>query len=149
MKTILTFLLILTVITLDAQVNKNSELFNTLKTNDSILFYEGLNKCNIDKIVTQINDDFEFYHDKGGIDKSKKDFINTITNGPCKTGTLENKRVLIKGSLEVYPLYENGLLYGAIQSGKHRFGNTIAKFTHLWLLTNNEWKITRVLSYNH
>jgi len=149
MKAILILLFTLISITVNSQVNKNSELFKTLKANDSILFYEGLNKCNIDIMVTLISDDFEFYHDIGGIDKSKDAFINNIKNGPCNSGTLENKRALIKGSLEVYPLYENKKLYGAIQSGKHRFGNTIAKFTHLWILTNNEWKITRVLSYNH
>ena len=32
-----------------AQVNKNSELFKTLKSNDSILFKVGFNKCEIEK----------------------------------------------------------------------------------------------------
>jgi predicted alpha/beta superfamily hydrolase len=49
--------------------------------------------------------------------------------------------------------------YGAIQMGEHRFYITepgqperlsgIARFTHLWKFANNEWKITRALSYDH
>jgi hypothetical protein len=50
-------------------------------------------------------------------------------------------------------------VYGAIISGDHYFYVTennqpekrtgLARFTHLWLLQNNEWKMSIVLSYDH
>jgi len=57
-------------------------------------------------------------------------------------------------------------LYAAIQIGIHQFYETTAtkgqpllkkneklvgkaKFTHLWILENNEWKLKRALSYDH
>ena len=63
------------------------------------------------------------------------------------------------GSLEVYPLYNNGQLYGAIQHGVHTFEflnhqgeyqkGDIAKFTHVWVLEDGTWKVRRELSYDH
>ena len=62
------------------------------------------------------------------------------------------RRVLVRNSLEVYPLNN----YGAVQMGVHRFyplvkgkPNEVAKFTHLWKKESGEWKLARVLSYDH
>jgi len=50
------------------------------------------------------------------------------------------------------------ILSGAIQEGIHRFPNSdsentenssIAQFIHLWLIENEEWKISRVFSFDH
>ena len=69
-----------------------------------------------------------------------------------------NQRSLVSESLEVFEMKKDNKLYGAIQKGKHTFQQKIdgemktvgiADFTHLWLLENNEWKLKRVLSYNH
>lgn len=48
---------------------------------------------------------------------------------------------------------------GAIQVGIHKFYETIAgkseryassaKFTHVWVLENGQWKLTKSLSYDH
>ena len=69
------------------------------------------------------------------------------------------RRELVDESLEVFPLRDNGVLYGAIQRGIHRFFATeegeperetsVARFTHLWLLVDGEWKLKRVLSFDH
>ena len=60
--------------------------------------------------------------------------------------------------MEVYPLEDNGVLYGAIQFATHNFYNVengikkeltnTAKFTHLWLFKNNIWTLTKVYSYD-
>lgn len=46
-------------------------------------------------------------------------------------------------------MYKGDNIYGALQTGIHSFGDTKANFSHVWLLENNEWKISRVISYNH
>jgi CubicO group peptidase (beta-lactamase class C family) len=61
--------------------------------------------------------------------------------------------------MEVYPLEKNGVLYGAIQSGRHRFYEkskdkperfaSIARFSHVWLLEDGTWKFVRGLSFDH
>ena len=63
--------------------------------------------------------------------------------------------------MEVFPLYkDNGqVLYGVIQTGVHDFyqqdegedahKTTTARFTHLWVVENGNWKLKRVLSYDH
>ena len=69
------------------------------------------------------------------------------------------RRELVEGSLKVYLLKNNGVLYGAVQMGIHKFYaiekdkpeylTSTAKFTHLWKLENGEWKLSRVISYDH
>ena len=56
-------------------------------------------------------------------------------------------------------LLHNGKTYGAIQKGIHLFYiqepnkplylTNIAKFTSLWKLEGDHWKLSRVLSYDH
>ena len=57
----------------------------------------------------------------------------------------------MSGSLQVYPIKG----YGAVQTGVHRFVErgvptmTVAKFVHLWRKTDDGWKLSRVLSFDH
>lgn len=143
-----------------AQVDKGSELFQTLKAKDSILFKIGFNKCEVERSAELMFDDLEFYHDKGGITNSKEAFVTTMKNGICRDDNPEKVyRFLVEECLEVFPMYNNGKLYGALQNGKHFFStdenmtyentDNYALFSHLWLLENGEWKIKRVISYNH
>ena len=133
----------------NAQVERRSDLFQKLKATDSLLFQIGFNQCKLSQFEELLSEDFEYYHDQGGIDPSKEAFMETMRNGLCSTGINSTRRELVEKSLEVYPLGDEGFLYGAIQTGVHRFGQTTAKFTHLWLLEKGEWKLARVLSYNH
>ncbi len=136
----------------------SSDLYKTLKTNDSLLFEIGFNTCDIKQFENLLAEDFEFYHDQAGITPNKLSFVDGIRNGLCKL-PYRPRRELLKGSLEVFHLYKNGVLYGAIQMGKHRFFanekdtpeyfTSIAKFTHVWILENGEWKLLRGLSYDH
>lgn len=139
-----------------AQVDKNTQLYKTLKSKDSIIFERSFNNCELEKLEPIIAENFEFYHDVAGI-QNREQFINAVKNNICSNPG-NHTRQLVENSLEVYPLNNNGKLYGAIQRGKHTFQEKqnsvlktvgIANFTHLWLLENNEWKLKRVLSYNH
>lgn len=145
--------------TLSAQVETDSDLFKQLKKMDEQIFDKGFNLCDTAATRAAILEDFEFYHDQAGITDSKEEFMRTIKRNIC--GDPENKpiRKLVEESLQVFPLYNNGTLYGAIQMGDHKFYireadgsmrfTTESKFTHLWILTDGEWKLKRVLSYDH
>jgi hypothetical protein len=138
---------------------ENQELFRIIKEKDSLLFQIGFNQIDTLQVADLTSEDFEFYHDEHGITNSKAGFINNI-NGirdlPFKTW-----RILVKGSTEIFPLYKDNsqVLYGAIQNGVHDFyqqneGEKVrktntAKFTHLWIIEDSDWKLKRVLSFDH
>ncbi len=143
-----------------AQISEDSELFKTLKANDSLLFNLGFNECELTKFTNLTTEDLEFYHDKAGVLKSSKEFVNAMSKGICKKDNpYKSRRELVDGSLEVYPLYDNGQLYGAVQNGEHLFYekaknqpeslNGSAKFSTLWVLEGEEWKIKRIYSFDH
>ena len=154
----LTFCVLLST-SLLAQVGPESELYKTLKANDSLLFDVGFNTCDMEQSAALLTDDLEFYHDQGGITSSKAEFVQVMKSGICSGGEYTSRRELVSESLEVFPLYKNGKLYGAIQNGVHKFyqrkgsgperAGSIARFTHLWLITEEGWKIKRVLSFDH
>ncbi|MBB6501758.1 serine hydrolase [Pedobacter cryoconitis] len=140
------------------QENKSSSLYQIIKNRDSLLFSVGFNTCSLPQFENLLSDDFEFYHDQAGITLSKEAFVNSMKNNVCGLN-YKARRVLEDGSMEVYPLKKNGIIYGAIQTGIHRFYalepgkpeyfTSRAKFTHVWNLLNGEWKLLRGLSYDH
>lgn len=154
-KQILTFFFTLTTFFALAQVDKNSELYKIILSKDSLLFDVGFNNCDIKQFEILLSDNLKFYHDKDGIsDKTK--FIADLKKGICNN--LENRQVqrfLIKESTEIFPLYKNGVLYGAVQNGEHKFSEKresqagIAKFTNVWQLENGEWKLITSFSFDH
>lgn len=155
-KLILALLIFLKSLFSFGQVDEKSNLYQTLKAKDSIIFERSFNKCEIKQLHNIIADNFEFYHDVAGFE-TRDAFLKSIKNNICSTpGNM--KRELVDNSLKVYPLKNNGVIYGAIQKGKHTFQEKqngvltttgIADFTHLWILEDNKWKLKRVLSYNH
>ncbi len=143
---------------LRAQTQTHTGLDSVLQINDSLLFNIGFNTCDIKQFEQLVSDSFEFYHDEAGITSSKAAFIAGIRDGLCKL-SYKPRRQLTKGSLRAYPLYNKGVLYGAVQTGEHRFYaieqgrpeylTSTAKFTSVWLLEGGKWKLSRVLSYDH
>ncbi|MEM1259950.1 MAG: nuclear transport factor 2 family protein [Bacteroidota bacterium] len=162
LKKIWLFVLGMIAIGLHAQEYTEDELFTVLKEKDSLLFDAAFNNCGIAVLNSLFTNDFEFYHDRGGVTEGRDGFVGRIAEG-CKNRTASDpqpaKRILVPNSLEVYPLFDNGALYGAIQHGVHTFEflnengeyqkGDIAKFTHVWILKDGMWKIKRELSYDH
>ena len=150
--------IVLLSIVVSAQTEKSTELYQIIKEKDGLLFNLGFNNCDISQFENLISEKFEFYHDQSGITNSKSAFINSIQNGLCKLN-YKPKRVLVENSLEVYPLKNNGTLYGVIETGIHHFYaiekdsseylTSIAKFSHIWILENGNWKLSKGLSYDH
>jgi len=155
---IITIACLLTLFTADAQEARNSELFLTLKKQDSLLFEKGFNQCDMSYLESVIHKDLIFYHDQGGTqDKTK--FFDAIKKNICNGTGPKPIRKVDEQSLEVFPMNSNGKLYGAIQTGTHRFfhrepgkadvSTSTARFTHLYLLENGKWMLKEVLSYDH
>jgi len=144
--------------TSQSQVLEDSSLFLQLKKMDSIVFHEGFNQCNLVALETTLHSNFEFYHDVGGPSK-KKIFMENMKNNICSSPERKPIRKLVKGSLKVYPLYNQGELYGAIQDGNHEFWvqepnkelyqTGEAKFSTTWLLIDGNWVMKNVLSFDH
>jgi hypothetical protein len=144
------------------QVATDSELHQQLAQKDSLLFQAAFDTCNTPLLEELFTEDFEFYHDKGGLTEGRDAFINPMKENCANWNPKElqpSKRILIANSLKVFPLYKNGELYGAIQHGVHRFESLdgdkiyqkgdIAKFTHVWVKEDAQWRIKRELSYDH
>lgn len=126
----------------------NQQLYDTIVHLDSA-FFGAYNTCetNLEKYASFYSEDIEFYHDQGGLMTSKKDIIESTKRNVCGRVTRE----LIKGSIEVYPIKD----FGAVEFGLHTFYNNqdpapnhskVGRFTILWKLENNQWKITRAIS---
>jgi hypothetical protein len=141
-----------------AQVEKSSELFKTLAEKDSLLFNQGFNRCNYMVLENIISTDLEFYHDVSGV-QNRTDFFKATRENICSDPKRKPIRKLVSGSLTVFPLKNMGQVYGAIQKGTHRFYikepnkdlylTSTAKFTHVWILVEDTWKLKTVLSYDH
>lgn len=124
-------------------------LFNKVANLDSSLF-AAYNTKNLDLMKTYFTTDLEWYQDNGGLIDFEKVFSNfqSIFNRDY-----DLKRNLIKESLEVHPIEG----YGAIEIGKHLFKHIenskleigTFKFVMIWKNDNGNWKISRVISYDH
>jgi len=131
---------------------KSGALFDAVAAQDAKLF-DAYNGCDLSVLDGMVSEDLEFYHDQTGLAVGRAPFVAAIKNNIC--GKVH--RMLVPGSLEVYPLKT----YGAVEVGEHVFcpaahpencdpgSSGIAKFTMLWKQTPKGWLLTRVISYAH
>lgn len=119
------------------------------------LFWEAYNACDVDKMATFFTDDMEFYHDKGGLTTPKFAFVESVRKGMCGNSDWHLRREPIAGTVKVFPMKDiGGLISGEHvfyinETGKKEYLDGYGKFTQLWVFKNNEWKMSRVLSYDH
>lgn len=133
---------------------KDNGLYQKIAALDKSVF-DTFNSCDIEKHKTFFTDDFEFYHDKGGLTSPLKNFIDNTEKYVCGKGRARMRRELVTESLKVYPLDS----YGAIAIGEHKFYQTdpgqkervteIAKFVCVWTKADRKWKMSHSLSYDH
>jgi len=134
-----------------------AELFEILRQQDSILFEQGYNQIDTAAVRQVTSRDFEMYHDQQGMLKGQDGIVMGI--GSLAQMPFRARRELIAGSLQVYPMYARGELYGAVQMGEHRFWakeegkeayeTSTAKFISVWVKEEEGWKIRRSISYDH
>lgn len=152
------FILFFSLGNLQAQIDKSAPLFLELKKQDSLFFERGFNNCDIAYLEKTMDENLKFYHDNGGF-QDKKLFMERTKQNICGNPNQKPIRKVIESSLEVFPLYNNGELYGAIQTGEHQFFTREkgkedvlggqAKFTSVWTKKNGNWLMSDVLSYDH
>jgi uncharacterized protein DUF4440 len=126
-------------------VPSSKELYDTIVHMDSV-YFTAYNNCDMEKQAEIYSDSIEFYHDKGGLMTSKKDLLDAIKKNICGKVT----RVLVKGSIEVYPIPG----FGAVEIALHKFinhgeGDSVSKpdkFIVVWHQKGDKWQITRVIS---
>ncbi len=141
-----------------AQVPENSTLFKSVMALDSQLFEEGFNNCRLDVTAKLADDNLEFFHDKNGT-QNRAQFLLAMKNNVCGNPEGKPVRTLVAGSTQIFALENNGVLYGAVQHGEHRFhlkgtdtakaGYTVAKFTHVWILNKGQWQLKSAISFDH
>ena len=144
--------------TSSGQVPKDSELFRKLKFQDSVFFERSINRCDIKYLENAIDTGLTYYHDKGGIQNRDK-FLENTKKYICGDTIKKPIRKVDEQSLEVFPMYNNNVLYGAVQTGIHSFFireknkadllTGRAKFIHLYLLIREKWILKEVISFDH
>ncbi len=125
------------------------ELFTKVANLDSSLF-AAYNAKDLELMKTFFTKDLEWYQDNGGLIDFEQVFINFES---IFHRDYDLKRNLIKESLEVHPIEG----YGAIEVGSHQFRHIengkleigTFKFLMIWKNDNGNWKISRVISYDH
>ena len=110
-------------------------------------------------MMSMFTEDIEFYHDKGGPTLGLSTFAQSIEKGLCGDPNFRLRRDALPGTVKVFPMHNQGVLYGAVLSGEHvlciikNSGTPVldgqALFTHLWRKTDQGWKMSRVLSCHH
>lgn len=131
--------------------SEQQSLFRTVSKLDAD-FFDAFNHCaapgQLQKHASYLVPNLEFYHDKGGVTWSRRDYLANTRNHVCG----QFRRELIAGSLQIFPIKD----YGAIEQGRQKFcwlksGKCFgeAQFLILWHHLDNRWVITRVFSYGH
>lgn len=141
-----------------AHAPSDPALFETLRRADSQVFDEGFNQCNFLALEQAMHPDLQFLHDENGI-QNRDAFFKAFRDSICSNPERKPIRKLVEGSLVVYPLKNEGELYGAVQMGVHEFFvvepgkeprfTVNGRFVHTWLRDNDQWKLYRVVSYDH
>lgn len=118
-------------------------------------FWQAYNACDLKAMDGFITEDVEFYHDKGGLTAGRDALIESLRKGPCGDPKMHLRRAADEKSIVFHPM-KGG--YGLL-TGHHFFYVTNvgsperldgqAEFTTLWKQDGGEWRMHRVLSYDH
>jgi hypothetical protein len=122
-------------------------LYRRIEALDRALF-DAFNRCDLEVLASHFVPELEFYHDKAGVTWSRERFLSDVKSNVCG----KFRRELVPGTIEVYPIGD----WGAMYLGTHKFCQFtgtrcegVGKFMHIWQHKEGQWKITRVVSYDH
>ena len=120
------------------------------------LFFLG---CDPERLATMLTPDFEMYHDRGGVVATDATSIIDGYRRSCEErrapDAWRSRRELLRPTLNVHPVPG----FGAIEDGEHQFYERRgdgperlvghARFTQVWKLAPDGWRLSRVFSYAH
>ncbi len=128
-----------------------SALLTKMQSLDAAVF-DAFNHCDAPGRLAEHASYFarnvEFYHDTGGVTWTRAAMLKNTRKFVCG----HFRRELIPESLRAYAIKD----FGAMIQGTHQFCqfdtgrcDGLADFTILWRKQNEQWHITRVISYGH
>ena len=138
---------------------QGAALTEAIRARDATLFALVFDACDPDGLRAMVTPDFEMYHDRDGVVATSADAFVRDYAGSCAArrapDAWRSRRELVASTLSVHPVPG----FGAIEDGEHVFyerrGNGPerlvgrARFTQLWRLTADGWRLARVFSYGH
>ena len=130
-----------------------------LAARDAEFFALVFDGCDPERLATMLTPDFEMYHDRGGVVARTSEAFVRQYGQDCVArqapDAWRSRRELVTTTLNVHPVPG----YGAIEDGEHLFYERRgsgperlagrARFTQLWRLTPDGWRLARVFSYGH
>jgi hypothetical protein len=133
-------------------------LTEAIRARDAELFAVLFEQCAPERMRALVTDDIEFYHDRDGVtagaDAFVADYARYCTERQAPDAW-RSRRELVAETLNVHPVPG----YGAIEDGEHVFYERQgggperlvgrARFTQVWRLTPDGWRLARVFSYAH
>jgi hypothetical protein len=134
-------------------------LTEAVRARDAEFFELAFLRCDPARLRTMLTPDFEFYHDRDGVVARDAEAFVADYDRSCHAQRQPNawrsRRELVAPSLNVHPVPG----FGAIEDGEHLFYERQgdgpeqlvgrARFTQLWALTPDGWRLARVFSYAH
>ncbi len=139
--------------------NSEDEALASLIRGNDARFWKAYNTCDLEHFSEFFTQDVEFYHDKGGPMRGLANLTARTKENLCGASGWRLRREAVPGTDTVFPLRDGKTIYGAIFSGEHLFYvrepgkneylDGRANFVHLWLKTDGEFRMARILSFNH
>lgn len=133
-------------------------LTEQIRARDADLFTTLFERCDPEHMRSLVTADIEFYHDRDGAMHSADAFVADYARFCTERRAPDawrSRRELVAASLNVHPVPG----YGAIEDGEHLFYERQgegperlvgrARFTQLWKLEADGWRLARVFSYAH
>ncbi len=159
MRKFLSFIAVLFIAVIPASAQTTTDSITAIISHLDSAFWNAYNHCDTAAFKNYLEDNVEFYHDKGGATMGAPALIQSLEKNLCSNTNYHLRREAVGGTVKVYVMQQDNQIYGAIITGEHLFYITQdtkpefldgdANFTHLWLLKNNVWKMSRIFSYNH
>ncbi|MEQ1509685.1 MAG: nuclear transport factor 2 family protein [Sphingopyxis sp.] len=151
--------MVLLALALSVAIPEGAALTDAIRARDAEFFQVFFDSCEPDTVRAMVTDDFEMYHDRGGVVATNADAFVADYRTSCTArqhpDAWRSRRELVAETLQVYPVPG----FGAIEQGDHLFYERRgdgpermagrAHFVQLWQLTDDGWKLARVFSYAH
>lgn len=118
-------------------------------------YWNTFNACDLQAMAPLFTEDVEFYHDKTGLTVTRQGVLDSLRKGPCADTAMHLRREAVPGSVKFHPL-AGGF---ALLTGQHRFVverrgqapyvDGQAEFAAVWQWTGGQWRMRRIVSYDH